>query len=137
MKTNIPKLDEKGKELLEMVRSKVIAQDYYMNKAQKDAVCELYEQITKRKANKGCSNCIPNYSKIVKNYINLCPEPIAEVKTISKKVTKVTKIEKNDEASQKTDNQDKKSSADKKKKTTQKASSKTPKNTPRQRRTKK
>jgi len=101
-KKHIPNLDQDGKQALESINKKLFEKSPVFKGADLDSLCTVFEQLTGRRTNKGCGGCIPTYTQIARNYLNANPEPIAPVKTQSKKVKTVTKIEKNEESKKET-----------------------------------
>ena len=67
---------------LETFKANAIKGDSRINEKQFEALTEVYYFITKRVLSKGCSTCVPDAFKIIRNYLALFPD--AKPKVLSK-----------------------------------------------------
>lgn len=89
------KLSPQNEALLETFKENAIKNNVIINEEQFEALSTVYHAITKRVLSKGCSTCVPDAFKIIRNYIALYPDPVPKV--LSKNTKKLKPIVKEED----------------------------------------
>lgn len=84
----ILELSEENKVYLAKIADKARKTDVRLDTPQMEALEIVYHAITKRVLSKGCSTCIPDAYKIIRNYLATYPDP--RPKVLSKKVKTIS-----------------------------------------------
>lgn len=87
------KLNQKNEKLLLTIKDKALNNDNRLSDQEMRALEIVYHGITKRVLSKGCSTCIPDAFKIIRNYLVKFPFEVVKeaILDLKEKTTEISK----------------------------------------------